>query len=176
METVGAATWEHSLKALKPGGTLVISGATSGADPPAGLTRVFFLQLSVVGSTMGTRDELERLVRLCVERDVRPVVERTMPLSPAREALRRAGRGRRVRQGRLRPLMAREATIRMPIRWRDIDDLGHVNQSVYHELLEEGRGALFAPLIEASGGFDFVLARIELDYRHEVRHADRRWT
>ena len=75
METVGAATWEHSLKAFKPGGTLVISGATSGADPPAGLTRVFFLQLSVVGSTMGTRDELERLVRLCVERDVRPVVE-----------------------------------------------------------------------------------------------------
>ena len=86
METVGAATWEHSLKALKPGGTLVISGATSGADPPAGLTRVFFLQLSVVGSTMGTRDELERLVRLCVERDVRPVVESTMPLSQAREA------------------------------------------------------------------------------------------
>jgi NADPH:quinone reductase-like Zn-dependent oxidoreductase len=86
METVGAATWEHSLKALKPGGTLVISGATSGADPPAGLTRVFFLQLSVVGSTMGTRDELERLVRLCVERDVRPVVEATMPLSQAREA------------------------------------------------------------------------------------------
>jgi D-arabinose 1-dehydrogenase-like Zn-dependent alcohol dehydrogenase len=86
METVGAATWEHSLKALKPGGTLVVSGATSGADPPAGLTRVFFLQLSVVGSTMGTRDELERLVRLCVERDVRPVVETTLPLSSAREA------------------------------------------------------------------------------------------
>jgi NADPH:quinone reductase-like Zn-dependent oxidoreductase len=86
METVGAATWEHSLKALKPGGTLVISGATSGADPPAGLTRVFFLQLSVVGSTMGTRDELERLVRLCVEREVRPVVERTMALSSAPEA------------------------------------------------------------------------------------------
>src|SRR3954447_15621635 len=58
METVGAATWDHSLKALKPGGTLVISGATSGADPPASLNRIFFLQLSVVGSTMGTRDEL----------------------------------------------------------------------------------------------------------------------
>ncbi|HET6548438.1 MAG TPA: thioesterase family protein [Solirubrobacter sp.] len=68
--------------------------------------------------------------------------------------------------------MARSATLRMAIRWRDIDALGHVNQSVYHELLEEGRGALFAPLIAESGGFHFVLARVELDYRREVRHAD----
>ncbi len=85
-ETVGKATWEHSLRALKPGGTLVISGATSGYDPPAGLNRVFFLQLSVVGSTMGTRDELERLVRLCVERDVRPVIAGEYPLAAARQA------------------------------------------------------------------------------------------
>ncbi|RKQ86397.1 D-arabinose 1-dehydrogenase-like Zn-dependent alcohol dehydrogenase [Solirubrobacter pauli] len=85
-ETVGAATWEHSLKALKPGGTLVISGATSGQDPAAGLNRIFFLQLSVIGSTMGTRDELERLVRLCVERDVRPVIESERPLEQARDA------------------------------------------------------------------------------------------
>ena len=85
-ETVGAATWDHSLKSLKPGGTLVISGATSGGDPPAGLNRVFFLQLSVVGSTMGTRDEFERLVTLCVERDVRPVVESEVPMESARDA------------------------------------------------------------------------------------------
>lgn len=85
-ETVGAATWEHSLKALKPGGTLVISGATSGDAPPAALTRIFFLQLSVVGSTMGTRDELERLLRLCAERGVRPVVEAELPLGSARDA------------------------------------------------------------------------------------------
>ena len=85
-ETVGAATWDHSLKALKPGGTIVISGATSGDAPPAGLTRIFFLQLSVVGSTMGTRDELDRLVRLCVERDVRPVIESELPLDCARDA------------------------------------------------------------------------------------------
>jgi NADPH:quinone reductase-like Zn-dependent oxidoreductase len=85
-ETVGAATWDHSLKALKPGGVLVISGATSGPNPPAGLNRVFFLQLSVVGSTMGTRDELDRLVRLCVERDVRPVIESEIPLAEARSA------------------------------------------------------------------------------------------
>jgi NADPH:quinone reductase-like Zn-dependent oxidoreductase len=86
LETVGAATWDHSLKALKPGGTLVISGATSGADPPASLNRIFFLQLSVVGSTMGTRDELDRLVRLCVERDVRPLIESELPMTEARDA------------------------------------------------------------------------------------------
>ena len=62
------------------------SGATSGPNPQADLNRVFFLQLSVVGSTMGTRDELDRLVRLCVERGVRPVVERVLPMEDAREA------------------------------------------------------------------------------------------
>src|SRR3954471_12235667 len=92
-ETVGAATWEHSLRSLRPGGTLVISGATSGFDPPAGLNRVFFLQLSIVGSTMGTRDELERLVRLCVERDVRPLIAGEFPLSDAREAFAALERG-----------------------------------------------------------------------------------
>ena len=99
-ETVGEATWEHSLKSLKPGGTVVISGATSGYDPPAALNRVFFLQLSVVGSTMGTRDELERLVRLCVERDVRPVIAGEYPLASAHAGLRGAGRRGRVREAR----------------------------------------------------------------------------
>ena len=85
LETVGAATWSHSVKGLKPGGTIVVSGATSGADPKAELTRVFFLQLSVVGSTMGTRDELERLGRFCASKGVRPVIDRTLPLREARE-------------------------------------------------------------------------------------------
>jgi NADPH:quinone reductase-like Zn-dependent oxidoreductase len=85
METTGQATWEHSIRSLKPGGVLVVSGATTGEAPPAQLNRVFFLQLSVVGSTMGTRDELERLARFCVDRDVRPAIDRTLPLSDARE-------------------------------------------------------------------------------------------
>ncbi|MBC7639033.1 MAG: zinc-binding dehydrogenase [Rhodoferax sp.] len=85
METVGQATWSHSVKALKPGGTIVISGATSGDAPPAELTRVFFLQLRVVGSTMGTRDELARLIQLCVTTGVRPVIDRVLPLEQARE-------------------------------------------------------------------------------------------
>jgi len=88
METVGQASWAHSIRSLKPGGTLVVSGATSGDAPPAELTRVFFLQLSVVGSTMGTRDELERLLRFCLERNIRPAVHETMPLVEAREGFR----------------------------------------------------------------------------------------
>jgi len=85
METVGEATWAHSLRALKPGGAIVVCGATSGAVPPADLNRVFFLQLSVIGSTMGTRDELARLVTFCEQTGTRPVIDRVMPLSQAAE-------------------------------------------------------------------------------------------
>jgi NADPH:quinone reductase-like Zn-dependent oxidoreductase len=84
METVGEATWAHSVRAVKPGGTIVVSGATSGDAPPAELRRVFFLQLSVLGSTMGTRSELEQLVALCVRRGVRPAIQMTLPLAEAR--------------------------------------------------------------------------------------------
>src|SRR6202012_4175067 len=93
LETVGEATWSHSLKSLKPGGILVISGATSGHAPPAELNRIFFLQLSIVGSTMGTREELDRLARLCVERGVRPLVDATFALADAREAFSAMYRG-----------------------------------------------------------------------------------
>ncbi|GAA3140485.1 zinc-binding dehydrogenase [Planomonospora alba] len=85
METVGQATWAHSLKSLRPGGRIVVSGATSGAVPPADLNRVFFLQLSVVGSTMGTRDQLARLARFLEQTGTRPVIDRTLPLAEARE-------------------------------------------------------------------------------------------
>jgi NADPH:quinone reductase-like Zn-dependent oxidoreductase len=84
METVGQATWSHSLRALKPGGVIVVSGATSGAVPPADLNRVFFLQLSVIGSTMGTRGELSRLLTFCEQTGVRPLIDRTMPLTEAK--------------------------------------------------------------------------------------------
>jgi NADPH:quinone reductase-like Zn-dependent oxidoreductase len=85
METVGEATWSHSVRALKPGGTIVVAGTTSGDAPPAELRRIFFLQLSVVGSTMGTRDELARLIQLCVRQQVRPVIQMTRPLTDARD-------------------------------------------------------------------------------------------
>ncbi|MEV0996116.1 zinc-binding dehydrogenase [Nonomuraea sp. NPDC050202] len=85
METVGQATWEHSLKSLRPGGRIVVSGATSGAVPPADLNRVFFLQLSVIGTTMGTREQLARLAVFLEQTGLRPVVDRVLPLAEARD-------------------------------------------------------------------------------------------
>ena len=83
METVGRATWSHSIRSLRPGGAIVISGTTSGPQlDDAELTRIFFLQLSVVGSTMGTRDELASLVSL-LDASARPLVDRTLPMEKA---------------------------------------------------------------------------------------------
>jgi NADPH:quinone reductase-like Zn-dependent oxidoreductase len=93
IETVGKATWEHSLRALRPGGTLVVSGATSGPNPPADLNRVFFLQLRVVGSTMGDREELRDLLALCARTGLRPVVDDVRPLADARASFERLASG-----------------------------------------------------------------------------------
>jgi NADPH:quinone reductase-like Zn-dependent oxidoreductase len=93
LETVGKATWAHSMKSLRPGGTLVVSGATTGADPSADLNRLFFLQLRVAGSTMGTRDELEALIRMCESTGVRPVVDEEIPLAEAARGFERLVQG-----------------------------------------------------------------------------------
>jgi NADPH:quinone reductase-like Zn-dependent oxidoreductase len=93
LETVGQATWSHSLRSLRPGGRIVVSGATSGANPPADLNRVFFLQLEVVGSTMGTRDELTDLLEFLDGTGVRPVIHDVRPLSEARSALQEMADG-----------------------------------------------------------------------------------
>jgi NADPH:quinone reductase-like Zn-dependent oxidoreductase len=93
METVGAPTWEHSLKSLRPGGTIVVSGATGGHAAVSDLRRLFFLQLRVVGSTMGTRDELVRLTQLLVQTGVRPLVDTELPLDQVREGFARMDRG-----------------------------------------------------------------------------------
>src|SRR6266581_1913159 len=85
LETVGQATWAHSVRSIKPGGRIVISGATSGDAPPAELTRVFFTQLSVTGSTMGSRDQLGRLTRFLEQTGARPVIDRVLPLTQARD-------------------------------------------------------------------------------------------
>ncbi len=86
METVGAATWSHSIKSLRPGGTMVIAGATSGFTPEVGeLNRIFFLQLRVQGSTMGTRDELRQLADFMAVTGVRPLIDRTLPMEQARD-------------------------------------------------------------------------------------------
>jgi NADPH:quinone reductase-like Zn-dependent oxidoreductase len=87
LETVGAATWRHSLRSLRPGGRLVVAGATSGPQPPADLSHVFFRGLEVVGSTMGTRDELVDLVALLELTGVRPEIDRALPLTDAPQAI-----------------------------------------------------------------------------------------
>jgi NADPH:quinone reductase-like Zn-dependent oxidoreductase len=89
IETVGEATWAHSLRALRPGGVLVTAGATSGPNPPAELNRVFARRLRIVGTTMGTRDELRDLLRMLVETGVRPVIDSQRPLADAPAAYQR---------------------------------------------------------------------------------------
>ena len=94
METVGEATWSHSIKSLKPGGVVVTSGATTGFGPSAELNRIFFTQLSVIGSTMGTRSELESLIEMCRVTGVRPQIDVELPLPQAREGFERMLEGR----------------------------------------------------------------------------------
>lgn len=86
METVGEATWDHSLKSLRPGGRIVISGATSGQMPPAQLNRIFFLQLEIVGSTMGSIGEFREMIQLLLRTGMRPVIDRVLPMEQAAEA------------------------------------------------------------------------------------------
>ena len=94
MESVGEATWSHSIKSLRPGGVVVTCGATTGFNPGAELNRVFFTQLSVIGSTMGTRDELASLIRMCQVTGVRPQIDVELPLQQAREGFQRMVEGR----------------------------------------------------------------------------------
>jgi NADPH:quinone reductase-like Zn-dependent oxidoreductase len=86
LDTVGAATWSHSINCLRPGGTLVLAGVTSGDQPArAELRKIFFKPLRVIGSTMGTRAELVALTRMLVTTGIRPVIDRVLPLASAAE-------------------------------------------------------------------------------------------
>lgn len=88
LETVGAATWSHSIKSLRPGGTVVMCGATSGFTPEKGeLNRIFALQLRVHGSTMGTKGELAALADFLDVTGVRPLIDRVLPMEEADKGL-----------------------------------------------------------------------------------------
>lgn len=94
LDTVGQATWAHSVRSLRPGGTLVTGGGTSGDDiDQAHLVRIYYLQLTIVGSIMGTRDELERLSRMLVATGVRPVIDSTRPLADAAQGFQAMAEG-----------------------------------------------------------------------------------
>lgn len=93
VETVGAATFEHSVKCTKPGGRIVVSGATAGHLATVDLRRVFYHQLEILGTTMGTREELAELLALCVDRGVRPLVDSVYPFAEARSAFERLESG-----------------------------------------------------------------------------------
>jgi NADPH:quinone reductase-like Zn-dependent oxidoreductase len=93
LETVGAATWSHSVRSLRPGGTIVVAGATSGDASPAELQRIFFLELTVVGATMGTRKDLEGVLALMARTGLRPVIDTELPLARAAEGMARLASG-----------------------------------------------------------------------------------
>lgn len=93
LETVGEATWPHSLRSLVAGGVVVVAGATSGAAPSAELRRVFYRQLRVIGSTMGTRQELEQLVTMLDASGVRPLIDDVYAMEDAPKAFERMASG-----------------------------------------------------------------------------------
>jgi zinc-binding alcohol dehydrogenase/oxidoreductase len=86
IEHVGEATWKTSLQAVGRGGRIAVCGATSGPNPPANLHRIFWKQLTVLGSTMGTREDFRGVYELVASGRVRPVVDRVFPLSEAAAA------------------------------------------------------------------------------------------
>ncbi len=92
LETVGRATWDHSLKSTRNQGTVVVAGMTSG-DAPGGLPHLFFRQLRVIGSTMGTRAELRKLVTFMATSGLRPLIDSVVPLEQAQDAYRAMAEG-----------------------------------------------------------------------------------
>ncbi|GAA3226574.1 zinc-binding dehydrogenase [Oerskovia jenensis] len=93
IETVGQATWSHSMRSVRPGGTVVVAGATSGDASPAELSRIFFQEITVRGVTMGSREDLAALLRFLARTDVRPTIDEVFPLAQAASGLARLDAG-----------------------------------------------------------------------------------
>ena len=88
VEHVGEATWKTSLQVARTGGRIAVCGATSGPNPPANLHRIFWKQLSILGSTMGTAEDFARVYELVASGRVKPLVDRVFPLEEAADAHR----------------------------------------------------------------------------------------
>ena len=86
VEHVGEATWKTSLSVAAQHGRVAVCGATSGPNPPAGLNRIWWKHLSILGSTMATREDFAGLLALMEHHKLRPIVDRTFPLADAAEA------------------------------------------------------------------------------------------
>jgi NADPH:quinone reductase-like Zn-dependent oxidoreductase len=93
MDSVGAATWSHSLKALRPEGTLVVAGATSGYVAQTEVARIFAHRLRIVGTAMGTADDMRRLVDFCAHQQIKPHIHSVHPLADAKKALAAVAEG-----------------------------------------------------------------------------------
>jgi NADPH:quinone reductase-like Zn-dependent oxidoreductase len=88
VEHVGEATWKTSLQAARKGGRICVCGATTGPNPPANLHRIFWKQLSILGSTMGTREDFAAVYELVATGKARPIVDRVFPLEQVADAHR----------------------------------------------------------------------------------------
>jgi D-arabinose 1-dehydrogenase-like Zn-dependent alcohol dehydrogenase len=93
IETVGEATFDHSIKCAKHGGRIIVSGATAGHLPTVNLRRVFAGELEILGSMMGTAEELKALLRLLADRGVRPIIDSEYGFSDVRGAFERLASG-----------------------------------------------------------------------------------
>jgi zinc-binding alcohol dehydrogenase/oxidoreductase len=96
VDDVGEATWKRTLDAARPEGRVVVCGATTGPNPPAALHRVWWKQLSILGSTMGTPDDFKGAYDLIAAGKARPVVDRVFPLAEARAAHERLEAGEQL--------------------------------------------------------------------------------
>ena len=87
VETVGAATWKQSMEILANGGCLVVFGATSGGAVEIDLGNLFLRWQKIIGTTMGSRDEFQKMLQFVNKHKIRPVIDRTFPLSKGVEAM-----------------------------------------------------------------------------------------
>ena len=93
VEHVGEATWQTSLQAARPHGRIAVCGATTGPNPPASLHRIWWKQLTILGSTMGTKADFEGAYELVASGRARPVIDSVFPLAEARAAHERMESG-----------------------------------------------------------------------------------
>jgi D-arabinose 1-dehydrogenase-like Zn-dependent alcohol dehydrogenase len=94
IDNIGQATWEHSLQSVVAGGTVVTVGVTTGNDPSANLLRLVSEKITVMGSIMGTLEEMNNMIRLVIDAGIKPEIGAVMPMEEAKEAIRAMVEGR----------------------------------------------------------------------------------